>query len=910
MLQIVDLEDHVSSLYCLAVLAVMSSSPHAAASTSEHDPSPPLARELSSTVKQPESYHVARQYFTLKRASKTLDLVVLKVIFACSKSCALSPAAILESLQLSNTVIEAVDVRDRQQWMSHDRGKFRKLVEKIVLYDPQSEVMCAVRSAPIVPGGLLTFRKALQFINTLLGDRPLPQELTPVCKTVLCTSLASKLPRVVGEKILVRSKSWIFSLMLSTVQLLLDESSIQDQLLWILQQANHEFGSVCILSKVHAALALVESFTTSVEHSTPLRQKLLYLLSTNILGEPLRLFLGLTPHVQLTSLNHDDVDICPYLYDEKLMALRQKVCKLFLKTALLSQSDSLSLDASLGSALLHKMIGFDKSSRCERYNQDNSYRKRTTVALFEASSTPDLRTGAEQWRERIKHGLAQNAEHQYQTIVRTMTETCQDLERRCDEIERPLREEQTKSMQLHDRLGESRLRITELESHNHEQSLYLEGLDHEKTELADSVRHLKNERDDLSNQVEGLRQALHEAAQRIEDVTKNGTNRIKQLELIHAAAIAERDEEMDVERNTLQETRARIQSLETDTARMREEASVTGKEVVHLETHICEQRIALEQANAVLNEKRAECDKQVELANVLKAERSDLQTQIQDLSNTCQALREDLEARAARIQDQSVELSKARDVYELELSEQGHKYARLQRASEEKVEELQTLLDRRAKEAEESAEESKAKVRQLESRLVKLKEEIENRESELEEAQGLTNQVMAFWNKQRRRNGTIEGPLAVPKDDQGNRTSTSHQAVSPTEPRETPPGAKRTRTQQRFSSRRSIPDKAGPVMNVSTPGLGRKATSERQPLRDLDVSTEERLNITPMVNKARTKTPKTSLDKDRNHDNTGLDIPEGSFCDSDFFASSDQRLIAGYHAKEPQEVSDDTTMEF
>lgn len=205
MLQTVDLEDHVSNLYCLAVLAVMSSSQRPSTLISEHDSSPPLARELSSAVKQPDSYRVARQYFTLKRATKTLDLVVLKVIFACSKSCALSPPAVLESLELSNTIIEAVDVSDRQQWMTHDRSKFRKLVEKIVVYDQKSEVISAVRSDFGVSDGLLKFWKAMQFLCTLHGDGPFPQELTPVCKAALCGSFASKLPRMVGEKTLVRS---------------------------------------------------------------------------------------------------------------------------------------------------------------------------------------------------------------------------------------------------------------------------------------------------------------------------------------------------------------------------------------------------------------------------------------------------------------------------------------------------------------------------------------------------------------------------------------------------------------------------------------------------------------------------------------------------------------------------------
>lgn len=158
MLQSIDLEDHVANLFPLAVLAVMTLT-RSGTSIRKHDSLPCLGHELSSTAEDPESYHVARQYFVSKRATKTLDFVVLKVIFACSKSCNLSTTEIIESLQLSITIIAAVDDRDRQQWMTNDKGKFRKLIEKTLLYDPQSEVVCAVRSITNCSGGSLSFER-------------------------------------------------------------------------------------------------------------------------------------------------------------------------------------------------------------------------------------------------------------------------------------------------------------------------------------------------------------------------------------------------------------------------------------------------------------------------------------------------------------------------------------------------------------------------------------------------------------------------------------------------------------------------------------------------------------------------------------------------------------------------------
>ncbi|KAL8714273.1 MAG: hypothetical protein Q9225_006613 [Loekoesia sp. 1 TL-2023] len=864
MLQNIDLEDHVANLLCLAVLAVMTLTP-SAASILEHDFLSRPGHQSSSTTENPESYNIAQQYFVSKRTTKTLDFVVLKLIFACSKSCNLSTTEIIESLQLSITIIGAVDNRDRQQWMS--------------------EVVCT----------------ALQFISTLLGDRLLPQELTPICKAVLCASSASKLPRAVCVKILAKE------------QLLLDESSIQDQLLRILQKANHTLGNVHTLSDVDAALVLVESFATSVEYSAPLRQKLLFLLSANVLAEPLKQFLDLTQAVQLEGLSHDHIDFCPCLYAERLVTLQQKVSILFLKTALFSQSDSLSLDASLGSALIEKKIALDTRNKCGRYMKGNHGQKPSLVGLFEAGGTPDSRAGSEHWRERIKNDLAHSAEHQYQTIVRTMGETCEDLERRCNEVERPLREEQAKSRQLHDKLEESRVRVAELESRNHEQSLYLEGVEHEKSELEGCVKHVKNERESLSDQVEGLLQALHEASHKADFAADSSVQRIKELELIHAATIAEKDEELDTQRQIEQELKIRVENLETDATITRENASAASKEVTRLNTTISEQRTGLEEANAVIDKKQAECDKQMELVAGLEAEKKDLHGQLQELSNSCLTLKTDMEARTATIEDQSAQLGNAHRKYEAELSAQNLQMTQLRQSSDQHIHDLEFLLQEQTEKAAQAAKESSTKIRRLESRLVKLTEEIENRENELEEAQGLTNQVMAFWNKQRRRNTAVENPLIIPDDGQLNNASNTPPALEPaiaTWSRETPPEAKRTRTHQHFSSRRSAVDKARSSIDIEPPAVHTKATSGRQPLQDLDVRTQERSNVTSKHNKAGTTTSKTPSVKDIPNENSGLERAEGSFCDSDFFASADQQLIAGIHAKEAQEASDDTTMEF
>lgn len=143
LLQTVGTQQHMTDLVCLAVLAITASSQSSSSTSQDELPSRTTVHEAS-TVNQMRRYNEARQYLC-KRATKTLDLVVLKVIFVCSKSCTLTVSEVIESLRLCQTIVDTIDAGDRRLWMENDRGKLRKLVEKVSSYDRRSKVLCMVR---------------------------------------------------------------------------------------------------------------------------------------------------------------------------------------------------------------------------------------------------------------------------------------------------------------------------------------------------------------------------------------------------------------------------------------------------------------------------------------------------------------------------------------------------------------------------------------------------------------------------------------------------------------------------------------------------------------------------------------------------------------------------------------------
>lgn len=136
-----DSDDHLASLLCLAVLAKFSSRPRAMEkSLADVQSSPNNKIDLESTDK----FLPARKFFSSRRAPKTLDVVVIKAITACSQSCQLSTQKIVESLKLSTEIVDAFDQKEKISWLSGNVWKTNKLYEKILRFGIETKVQVQV----------------------------------------------------------------------------------------------------------------------------------------------------------------------------------------------------------------------------------------------------------------------------------------------------------------------------------------------------------------------------------------------------------------------------------------------------------------------------------------------------------------------------------------------------------------------------------------------------------------------------------------------------------------------------------------------------------------------------------------------------------------------------------------------
>jgi hypothetical protein len=88
-----------------------------------------------------------KHFFGPKRGLKTLDLVVLRVIFASSATCNnLTPAKAVESVRLAICIADVVEPEQKSVWISANRPKIAKLCDKVVRSGIDREIQIMVWS--------------------------------------------------------------------------------------------------------------------------------------------------------------------------------------------------------------------------------------------------------------------------------------------------------------------------------------------------------------------------------------------------------------------------------------------------------------------------------------------------------------------------------------------------------------------------------------------------------------------------------------------------------------------------------------------------------------------------------------------------------------------------------------------
>lgn len=132
-----NLDDHMGNLLCLATFARIASAFDTAYYRHHH--------QQQHEPEAPSWLLNIKHFFGPKRGMKTLDLVVLRVILACSSRCnSLTPSGAAESIRLAICIADALEIDQKQTWISGNSSKIGKLCEKIAREGLDDEIRMMV----------------------------------------------------------------------------------------------------------------------------------------------------------------------------------------------------------------------------------------------------------------------------------------------------------------------------------------------------------------------------------------------------------------------------------------------------------------------------------------------------------------------------------------------------------------------------------------------------------------------------------------------------------------------------------------------------------------------------------------------------------------------------------------------
>lgn len=398
----------------------------------------------------------------------------------------------------------------------------------------------------------------------------------------------------------------------------MDEPSIALTLLHVMQLATQEdILSDQALSNLGMATAMTIEMAKKVTTSQDLRRKILFLLSTNELLAPLQAF---TKTKKIYHRRGSEIHVhgtCLACYTANRHILQHQFCFLVLQTALHAAEHEMSVEPWLTTALLKKQMSMGTGpTAC---NGAPMRKNLTIVSLFEAKSTPD-EMPSHAWQDRLMQCLSRDAGYQHQSVVKIVSEVCRDLEARCEDAERPYREEQTRADDLERKFKASEDRTIELQVQNEDSLNTIHDLKTEKSQLKERADWAESRVQSMLSDAEALRKATDDKMS--EATRKEGAllEAARKRDLLYLATLTGKDEELKNKGLIIDELESERNVLRNDLAQLTKTAKEGTDEIKRLEAELARRCDELNEAVNLQTEGRKEVESLSEAKSSLVAE--------------------------------------------------------------------------------------------------------------------------------------------------------------------------------------------------------------------------------------------------------------------------------------------------
>ncbi|KAJ6111937.1 hypothetical protein N7523_007998 [Penicillium sp. IBT 18751x] len=663
-----NIDDHMGNLLCLATFARIASN------QKSH-------RHIQHGLEPPSWLLNIQHFFGAKRGLKTLDLVVLRVILACSSNCNLPPSQAAESIRLAICVSDAVELEQKDAWVLNNSSKIAKLCEKVAKdgLDRESQVM------------------GVTFLLSLLPVAALPSNIRDLGLRLLVSSdsrgaLESLSPHLVSrltQSLANCDESIIYELLRFTMDALKDDSPNRGSLL-----------------SLHTASLLLSGFQST--ESSPIVTSLLNSVSTK---EAIANLFGIFPFTpSQDECRGSEVCYCAYA------ALKNKILlnlfQIYFAAALSTNGNT--TDIMLMKCFVERSARSSADKTCS-FSTTDSGESRSAMYLRDTQNFSSAGPPTRDWRSGFTETFMQNAQISHDNMMKKIGDICFDLERRCHDVEGPLRlVEQERDHQIAEN--------EELKQQNDDLQKHLDQSSHAVACL----------QDDLS---QALKQELENQRRNFENTLQmeRETARSKELNLI--AIGTEKDDHFE-------ELQTETRRLQSENEEMRRSLQIALKEKTTSSETSASLQKELQELKSLLSENKILCDLKQDEVRHLLTENEDLRLELGTMKATVEKQNIEAERLCSALGETEKKLQLETELlthkHIIEISQAESEIAKLK----EENTRVQAKMLAAAQDASKILQSKDAHIHQLERKVQSLRNERATKAREFSEAQQHIGRLM------------------------------------------------------------------------------------------------------------------------------------------------------------------------
>ena len=405
---------------------------------------------------------------------------------------------------------------------------------------------------------------------------------------------------------------------------------------------------------------------------------------------------------------------------------------MFLESALYASECGCHFDASMMTLLLGKTYfqspAQPASTECTQRRPTNLIKPK--ISLFEAVSTPRVDSVSLNWRDGLIRELSRDVNCRYEGVIRIIGEICRDLELRCNETERPLREEQSRSRDLQARMESSERNKAELElqAQNHQSAL--NALETERDRLANQIEATERRSKELGTSLDNIHQEFDHAKIEAERAAQAAIESTRQQDLAYLATMTGKDEILEEQCLKLATAENHVKNLEHELDRVRGLEANNAERLNDSETHIETLKSAISASECLVKDLQNELvqTKGRDASNTAKI--SNYETLIQELNSTIGAVNKASDQNRSlistlkdQIREVEIERSELQSRHQTFVSTRDAEIERLNESNRSSNDKWQSELEAAHSRAAAANEQSAATIAGLHNKVRKLREE-------------------------------------------------------------------------------------------------------------------------------------------------------------------------------------------